>query len=214
MLPHEIERESFRIIRAELGPHTFSEQELEVVVRVIHATADFEFGRTLRFHPEALSQGVAALRRGCAIVADVQMVQVGISDDLLARLGGCTICDIRQPSVAEAARQLGLTRACVSMRRNARHLYHGIAAIGNAPTALFEVIRLVREEDVRPALIVGVPVGFVKAAESKDELLSLDVPYITVIGRKGGSSVAAAIINALLRLATANGRAAHPLDAR
>ena len=205
MLPHEIERESFRIIRTELGPHPFSEEQLEVVVRVIHATADFDFGRVLRFHPQAVSQGIAALRRGCAVVTDVQMVQVGITADLLTRLGGRTICDIKDSTVAETARQLGLTRACVSMRQNARYLHNGIAAIGNAPTALLEVIRLVRQEGIRPALIVGVPVGFVKAAEAKDELLTLDVPYITAVGRKGGSSVAVATINALLRLAAANG---------
>ncbi len=208
MLPREIEQESFRTIRAEMGRHSFLEDELAVVTRVIHATADFDFARAMRFHPQALSQGVAALRRGCTVVADVHMVEAGITASLLDLLGGSIICDIRDLEVVEIANAQGVTRACAAMRRNAPHIHDGIVAIGNAPTALLEVIRLVREYHVRPALIVGVPVGFIKAAESKDQLLSLqasvphgDVPYITVLGRKGGSSVAAAIVNALLRMA-------------
>jgi precorrin-8X/cobalt-precorrin-8 methylmutase len=201
VLPHEIERESFRIIRAEMGDHKFSEDELMVVVRVIHATADFDFQEAIRFHPRAVRAGVTALRRGCTVVTDVRMVQVGVSSEMLSRLGGRTVCDIRHPQIYEAARALGLTRSAVAMRRNVQNIHGGIVAIGNAPTALLEVIRLVREKNVRPALIVGVPVGFVNAAESKEELIVLDVPYITTLGRKGGSTVAVAIINALLRLA-------------
>jgi precorrin-8X/cobalt-precorrin-8 methylmutase len=202
MLPHEIEQESFRIIRAEMGAHRFSEYEMAVVVRVIHATADFDFGDILRFHPQAVSAGVAALRRGCTVVTDVRMVEVGISARLLSRLGGRTVCDIRHPEVYETAKLLGLTRSTVAMRRNAQNIHTGIVAIGNAPTALLELLRLVREEGVRPALIVGVPVGFVNAVESKEALLELDVSHITSIGRKGGSTVAVAIVNALLRLAS------------
>jgi precorrin-8X/cobalt-precorrin-8 methylmutase len=205
MLPHEIERESFRIIHSELGAHSFSDDELAVVMRVVHATADFDFGRVMRFHPQAIRRGVEALRRGCNIVADVQMVQVGIAAGILGRLGGHTICGIKQPEVSADARALGLTRACVAMRRCAPLMDSGIVAIGNAPTALLEVIRLVRQDGIRPALIVGVPVGFVKAAESKEELLTLEVPYITALGRKGGSSVAVAAVNALLHLAAADG---------
>jgi len=203
MLPHEIESESFRIIRSELGPHPFSEDALTIAVRVIHATADFDFRDTLRFSPGAVEAGIAALRDGCSVVTDVRMVQVGISVVCLADFGGKVICDIRNPEVIDDAKVLGVTRATLAMRRNAPLIDQGIVAIGNAPTALFEVIRLVREEGVRPALIVGVPVGFVNAVESKDALLALDVPYITAIGRKGGSTVAAATINALLRLAAA-----------
>lgn len=200
-MPHEIERESFRIIRAEIGAHSFSADELTIVVRVIHATADFDFQDAIRFHPQAVRAGVTALRRGCTVVTDVRMVEVGISSKVLSRLGGRTVCDIRHPEVSEAAQALGLTRSATAIRRNAQNIHGGIVAIGNAPTALLEVIRLVREKDVRPALIVGVPVGFVNAAESKEELLRLEVPYITTLGRKGGSTVAVAIINALLRLA-------------
>jgi len=205
MNPHDIERTSFEIVRAELGQHNFSEHELAVVVRVIHATADFEFRDILRFHPQAIEAGLQALSRGCPVVTDVHMTEVGISGDLLGKLGGHKVCSIRSPEVRQQAEQLGVTRSVMAMRHNATTIEGGIVAIGNAPTALLEVIRLVREEGIRPALVVGVPVGFVKAAESKDELLNLDVPYITAVGRKGGSPVAAAIMNALLRLATEAG---------
>lgn len=202
MLPHEIEQESFRIIRGELGEHAFSPEELAIVVRVIHATGDFEFRSLVRFHPAAISAGIASLRQACIIVTDVRMVEAGISPDLLGQLHGRTVCDIRHPDVLQAAQASGLTRSTLAMRRSAPFIDAGIVAIGNAPTALLEVIRLVREEGVKPALVVGVPVGFVNAAESKDLLASLEVPYITSVGRKGGSTVAVAIINALLRLAT------------
>jgi precorrin-8X/cobalt-precorrin-8 methylmutase len=203
MKPHEIEGESFRTIRSEMGEHTFTEEELAVVVRVIHATADFEFRDTLRFHPEAISAGADALRGGCTVVTDVRMVQVGISERLLTSLGGRIVCDIGHPEVQALARERGLTRATVAMRRNKQRIDGAIVAIGNAPTALLEVIRLVREDGVRPALIVGAPVGFVNAVESKAELIALqESPYITSVGRKGGSPVAVAIVNALVRLAT------------
>jgi len=135
----------------------------------------------------------------------VRMVEVGISAEPLKRLGGRTLCDIDHPEVQAQAKALGLTRATAAMRRNAANLAGGIAAIGNAPTALLEVIRLIREDGLRPALIIGVPVGFVSAAESKEELLTLDAPYITTVGRKGGSTVAVAVVNALLRLADSEG---------
>ncbi|PWH15314.1 MAG: precorrin-8X methylmutase [Ardenticatenia bacterium] len=201
MLPHEIEKESFRLIEAQLEKGRFSPQEYAVAMRVIHATADFSFADALRFHPQAIPCGIEALRRGCIVVTDVRMVQVGIASPLLEQLGGHTFCAIADPEVAELAQRCGITRASAAMRYGAPHMHRGIVAVGNAPTALFEVIRLVREESIRPALIVGTPVGFVKAAESKEALLELEVPYITVLGNKGGSSVAAAIINALLRVA-------------
>lgn len=201
MLPHEIEQESFRIIRSEIGAHGFSPDELTVVVRMIHATGDFDFRDITHFHPQAIRSGVGALRRRCTVLTDVRMVEVGIASELLRQLGGHSVCDIGNPEVREQAIELGLTRSTLAMRRNAENIDGGIVAIGNAPTALLEVIRLVREEGVRPALLVGVPVGFVNAVESKDELLTLDVPYITTVGRKGGSTVAVATINALLKLA-------------
>ena len=206
MLPHEIESESFRIIRNELGAHAFSDGELDVVVRIIHATGDFDFKDILRFHPLAVQSGIEALRRGATVVTDVRMVEVGIARRLLDALGGRTVCDIGHDEVVEAARAASSTRSTMAMRRNARTMQDNIVAVGNAPTALLEVIRLVREEKVRPALIIGVPVGFVNATESKAELMDLDVPYITSLGRKGGSTVAVAAVNALLIRAVDRGR--------
>ena len=177
MLPHEIEQESFRIIRSELGPHAFSPDELSVVVRVIHATGDFDFLENMRFHPQAIASGVEALRGGCTVVTDVRMVQVGIASTMIERLGCDSVCDIQHPGSPHPGREVGAG----PVRRwrcdaNAGSIDGGIAAIGNAPTALLEVIRLVREDGVRPALVIGVPVGFVSAVESKDALLELGRP--------------------------------------
>ena len=199
--PQEIERSSFEVIRAEMGKHAFNEEELVIAVRVIHATADFDYKDLLKFHPQAISSGIEALRRGVTVLTDVQMVEAGISQTRLDRLGSQKICDIRHPEVLKAARKVNETRATMAMRRNAHLLEGGIAAIGNAPTALLEVVRMAEEEGLAPALIVGVPVGFINTVEAKEALMKLDVPYITSTGRKGGSSVAVAIINALMGLA-------------
>jgi precorrin-8X/cobalt-precorrin-8 methylmutase len=199
--PGKIEASSFETIRSEIGKHPFDQDQLAVAVRVIHATADFEFKELLRFHPSAIDSGIAALRNAAPILADVHMVEAGISQAYLDRVGSVKVCDIRHPAVIKAASNAGQTRAVMAMRRNKDLLDGGIVAIGNAPTALFEVIRLVQEESVEPALIVGVPVGFVNTVESKDALTKLPVPHITCLGRKGGSPVAVAIINALLRMA-------------
>ncbi|MHB8481651.1 MAG: precorrin-8X methylmutase [Nitrospiria bacterium] len=201
--PTKIEEESFKIIESELGQHAFSDQEFQVVRRVIHASADFEFAKNLRFHPEAISSGVAALQRGASIVADVEMIQSGISKAGLKRFGGEVNCYISDEDVMAEAKRLGITRAICSMRKAVKTSAE-IYAIGNAPTALFELIRLVQEGAVRPALIVGVPVGFVSAVESKEALLGVQTPFITTIGRKGGTPVAVAMINALIRLATSS----------
>ncbi len=200
---HPIERESFEIIRAELGAHAFTEAQLNVVVRVIHASADFDFVQIMRFSPGAVEAGIEALRRGCTVVTDVRMTEAGISRHMLAKLGGRKLCAIDAAAVEAAAETAGTTRSTMAIRQHAADINGGIVAIGNAPTALLEVIRLVREENLRPALVVGMPVGFVSAVESKDELLTLNVPYITAVGRKGGSPIAAATLNALLRMALA-----------
>ena len=199
-----IENESFGMIRQEMGPHSFSEGEEPVVVRVIHATADFEFAQTLWFHPAAIRASIEALKAGCSIITDVRMVEVGISKRLLTPLGGQVLCAIADEAVRARAEREDTTRAVAAMRELAPHMENAIIAIGNAPTALLEVMRLAREEGVRPATIIGVPVGFVSAVESKDELSTLDLPHITALGRKGGSTVAVAIVNALLRLANQN----------
>lgn len=201
--PQQIEDRSMEIIAQELGPHGFRADELPVVKRVIHATADFELGRSLVFGREPIAAGVAALRAGRPVVVDVQMIQAGINKERLARWGCEVRCHISDPDVAADARAVGLTRAIVAMRKAARLAEGAIFAIGNAPTALLELVRLVEAGEVRPSLIVGVPVGFVSAAESKDLLISsaAPVPFISNRGRKGGTPVAVAIVNALSLLA-------------
>lgn len=199
--PEQIEAESFRIIEEEIGPHTFDPAEFQIVRRVIHASADFEFAQRLRFHPRAIAAGLEALRRGADVVADVEMVQAGISKAGLARCGGCVRCFISDADVIAEAKAAGVTRAIMSMRKAAREVRGGVYAIGNAPTALFELIRLIQSGEARPDLVVGVPVGFVSAAESKEALAGLDWPYITALGRKGGTPAAVAAVNALLRMA-------------
>ncbi|MGF9713525.1 precorrin-8X methylmutase [Paenibacillus naphthalenovorans] len=203
--PQEIEEKSFAMITEELGEHSFTEEQYKVVQRVIHASADFELGRSLVFHPNAIRAGIDAIRSGKPIVADVQMVQVGISKPRIQKYGGDVRVYISDPDVMEEAKRLNTTRAIISIRKAAREADGAIYAIGNAPTALLELIRLVKEGQAKPGLIIGVPVGFVSAAESKEELLKLDVPFVTNIGRKGGSPVAVASVNALSLLAEREG---------
>ncbi|MEW9699106.1 precorrin-8X methylmutase [Paenibacillus sp. SI8] len=195
--PQEIEEKSFEMITEELGEHSFTAEQYPVVQRVIHASADFELGRSLVFHPRAIEAGIAAIRAGKILFADVQMVQVGISKPRIEQFGGEVKVYISDPDVMQEAKRLNTTRAIISVRKAIQEAEGGIFAIGNAPTALLELIRLVKEGVAKPGLIVGVPVGFVSAAESKEELLKLDVPFITNIGRKGGSPVAVAAVNAL-----------------
>ncbi|WP_242339027.1 MULTISPECIES: precorrin-8X methylmutase [Anaeromyxobacter] len=191
-----IEEESLAIIDREAGAHGFPPRAWPVVRRVIHATADFEFQRTLELHPDAVEAGVAALRARAAIVADVRMIAAG-----LPRLE--VRCLIGDAEVAAAAREGGTTRAAAAMRKASRLglLDGGVVAIGNAPTALAELQRLVEAGVASPALVVAVPVGFVGAAESKEAARSLPVPWIVARGRKGGTPVAVAVLNALAILA-------------
>jgi precorrin-8X/cobalt-precorrin-8 methylmutase len=208
ILPEAIEAESFRIIDAEIGPHDFSVIEWPVVQRAIHSTADFELGRSMVFHPRAVEAGIAALRKGAHVVADVQMIQAGISAAYLAEFGGRVLCYMADPDVAAKAKAEGTTRAMQCMRKAAREAPGAVYAIGNAPTALLELVRLVEDGEANPALIIGVPVGFVSAAESKEQVRRQGLaPYITNRGRKGGTPVAVSITNALLRMA--RGRAAQ-----
>jgi precorrin-8X/cobalt-precorrin-8 methylmutase len=199
--PQEIEVRSFEMITEELGEHAFSAEQYPVVQRVIHASADFELGRSLVFHPDAIQAGIEAIRNGKIVVADVQMVQVGISKARIEQFGGSVKVYISDPDVMEEAKRLNTTRAIISIRKAILEAEGGIYAIGNAPTALLELIRLVKEGVTKPGLIIGVPVGFVSAAESKEELAKLDIPFITNIGRKGGSAVAVAALNAISLLA-------------
>lgn len=199
----EIEGRSFDIIDAEVGIHPYSALEWPVVRRVIHATGDFDFaGKSgLVFHQWAIEAGLRAIRAGKPVIADVEMVRAGINAARLGGYGGSVHCFIGDSDVIEDAGRQGTTRAATSMRKAAHVMDGAIVVSGNAPTALLEVIRMVSEDRVTPGLIVGIPVGFVSAPESKEALRALDVPHITNSGRKGGSAVAVAIVNALLVLA-------------
>lgn len=203
--PEEIEAESFRIIDAEAGAHLWSPAEWPVVRRVVHTSADFDYVRTMAFSPGAVEQGVNAIRQGRGIVTDTTMALAGISKPRLAPFGCPLSCFVADPQVAQSAKEQGITRSILAMRKGASGTGNGIFVIGNAPTALFELLRLVREEGARPDLIVGLAVGFVGAVESKEELLRVatehGIPFITSRGRKGGSNVAAAVMNALSILA-------------
>lgn len=197
-----IEDRSFAIIDEEAGAHRYSAPEWQVVRRIIHATADFEFKSLVRLHPEAIGAGVRALRGGATVLVDVRMIEAGLNADRL-RAYGCEVVNyISDEDVIATAKANDSTRAIEAMRKAHRlgRLDGAIVAIGNAPTALLEVVRLVREEGARPALVVGVPVGFVSAAESKAAALDLPVPFIVTEGRKGGSPIAVAILHALLLL--------------
>ncbi len=198
--PAAIEAESFRIIAAELGPTDFTPDQFAVVQRCIHATGDFSFATTMRFHPRAIEAGLHAIRSGKNILVDVAMAAAGISRGLLARFGGRVICRIGEPETAALARERHLTRSEAAVLR-AREDNIGMVAIGNAPTALLQTMALIDAGELTPELVIGVPVGFVNAAESKDRLAVGTFPFITALGRKGGTPVAVATVNALLRLA-------------
>ena len=198
--PQDIEAESFRIIERELGPTAFSAEEFAVVRRTIHATGDFSFAENLRFHPQAVAAGLAAIRAGKNILVDVNMAASGISANLLARFGGRVICRVADPETAALAKASGSTRSDAAIARSANENI-GIVAVGNAPTALLKAMALIGQGLFGPDLVIGVPVGFVNAAESKALLAEQRYPFITALGRKGGTPVAVAAINALLRLA-------------
>ncbi|MDH5298735.1 MAG: precorrin-8X methylmutase [Desulfobulbaceae bacterium] len=198
--PEEIEAESFRIIERELGLTGHSRPEFAVVRRVIHATGDFSFADTVRFHPRAIDAALHAIRSGKNVLTDVNMSAAGVSKPILARWGGKVLCQVGDPQVAAEARDKGLTRSEVAIGRAVEQNI-GIVAIGNAPTALLKVMELIDQGYWHPDLVIGVPVGFVNAAESKAILAEKPYPFITALGRKGGSPVAAAMVNALLRLA-------------
>ncbi|MDR2506695.1 MAG: precorrin-8X methylmutase [Candidatus Accumulibacter sp.] len=200
-----IELDSFEIIDAEAGKRAYSDEQWPLVRRMIHASADFEFNGLTTFHPDAVASGVAAiLRGGTPVVADVEMICVGLSAPRLDYFGMTARHFISDSDVIERAKAEGSTRAIQAMRKARREacLDGAIVGIGNAPTALLEIIRLAREEGARPSLIIGMPVGFVSAAESKDMLMTLEeIPWISIRGRKGGSTLVVAAIHALLALA-------------
>ena len=198
--PADIESTSMRIIREELAQRgkELPEDQAPVVMRVIHATADFEYADTMTFSPEAIEKGRAAIRRGARIVTDTNMALAGINKKALAQWGGEAVCFMADPEVAQEAQARGLTRAAVSMQKAAGLEGETIFVIGNAPTALLALKELMEQTSFRPALIIGVPVGFVNVVNAKEQIMETDVPWIVNRGRKGGSGVAAAICNALL----------------
>ena len=201
-----IEDESMEIIEREVGSHPYNELEWPIVRRIIHATADFDFAgeNKIVFHKDAITSGINALKNGCSIIADVNGVIGGLNKQNPKDFGNNLICNISDPDLAERAKQENKTRAQMSMRIAASEMNGGILVIGNAPTALLEVIKMIREGVTKPALVIGIPVGFVSAEESKEELQTVDVPFITNTGRKGGSSCAASIVNALFKLLREN----------
>jgi precorrin-8X/cobalt-precorrin-8 methylmutase len=201
--PAEIESLSFKIIEEEAGAHGLEAKKWAVVRRLIHTTADFDFIKQTRFHQQAVEAGISAISAGAAIVTDTRMVQAGITKTHLAPFGSEVHCFINDNEVIAAAKADNITRAAAAVSRARELLEGGIAVIGNAPTALIELVRLFQQGEVRPALVVGMVVGFVNAAEAKELLMDSGLIYITVAGRKGGSAVAAATINALADLAAA-----------
>lgn len=196
--PADIEKRSFEIITEELGDRTFPEGQAEVVKRVIHTSADFDYADNLIFSPGVIEQGKEALRQGATIVTDTNMALAGVSKTTLAKFGGKAVCFMADEQVAKEAKERGVTRAVVSMEHAAKLEGPVIFAIGNAPTALIRLHEMIEAGEIAPALVIGVPVGFVNVVESKELFVGGKTPHIIARGRKGGSNVAAAICNALL----------------
>ena len=196
--PMDIENRSFAIITELLGDTPLDPENAPVIKRVIHTTADFDYAQSLVFSPHAVEKGIQALKAGCDIVTDTQMAKAGINKTALGKLGGQVHCFMADEDVAQEAKARGITRAAVCMERAAKLEKPCIFAIGNAPTALIALKELMDGGKLDPALIIGVPVGFVNVVESKELILGTNVPHIVARGRKGGSNVAAAICNAML----------------
>jgi precorrin-8X/cobalt-precorrin-8 methylmutase len=203
--PLEIEAESFRIIEAEIGPTTFTPRQFAVVRRCIHASGDFSFAENFRFHSHAFTVGLQAIHSGKNIWVDVTMAASGISKILLAPFGGQILCTIADPETAEYAQAHGLTRAEAAVERSVDEHNIGIMVVANAPTALLKIMDCIEQGRLAPDLVIGLPVGFVNAAESKALLAIQSYPFITSLGRKGGTPVAVATVNALLHLAKEGG---------
>ena len=197
VLPRDIERRSFEIIGSELTKELDPEQEL-IIKRCIHTSADFDYAENLKFSDNAVALAMDAIKKGAVIVTDTQMAKSGINKRALARYGGEVMCFMSDEDVAAAAKANGTTRATACIDKAAKLDRPVIFAIGNAPTALVRIYELVQDGLLKPELVVGVPVGFVNVVQSKELIMSMDVPYIVAAGRKGGSNIAACIINALL----------------
>ena len=202
MKPDEIENLSFQIIERQIGAHNLRNEQWIIVRRMIHTSADFGYKDMIRFHPDAIKSGLDAIRSGKNIITDTNMARVGIRKREIEQFGGRVRCYMNDQQVHSNAKATGVTRAKVAVDMAVEDMQGGIYVIGNAPTALLHLIELVKEQKARPALIIGLPVGFVNAAESKAALMELDYPYISNVGRKGGSNVAASVVNALSIMAS------------
>jgi len=192
---------SFQIIEREIGAHNLRNEQWIIVRRMIHTSADFGYKDMIRFHPDAIKSGLDAIRSGKNIITDTNMARVGIRKREIEQFGGRVRCYMNDQQVHSNAKATGVTRAKVAVDMAVEDMQGGIYVIGNAPTALLRLIELVKAQKAQPALIIGLPVGFVNAAESKAALMELDYPFITNEGRKGGSNVAASVVNALTILA-------------
>lgn len=203
-----IEKQSFDIIESEIGKHNYAENQWTIVRRVIHATADFDFAHAGRiiFSKDAIESAFLAFSKHSYIVTDVEMVLHGINKKSISDIGLEGICMINDPKLKEISKKSNKTRSELAMRECASKIDKGIVIIGNAPTALYEVISMIEEKKVSPLLVIGIPVGFVSAVESKMDLLKADVPFITNTGRKGGSSAASSIINSLMLMYLSKGK--------
>lgn len=197
-----IEEDSMKIIESEIGIHRYTKAQWNIVRRIIHATADFDFAKPdkngIIFSTNAIENALGAFKQRRHIVVDVNMVLSGINKKSVAKIGTNLICNISNKDVVEISKNQNKTRSTVAMRYSSKEIDGGIVVIGNAPTALYEVIKMVNEGAARPSLVIGIPVGFVSASESKLELSKANVEFITNIGRKGGSPAASSIINALM----------------
>ncbi|MHB9022706.1 MAG: precorrin-8X methylmutase [Armatimonadota bacterium] len=204
--PQDIEGRSMEIIESLLPDLDWRPDERTVVKRLVHTSGDPALAAMVRFHPQAIAAALAAFRQGAKVYTDVHMVRMGTDRTRLQALGSSCHCDIDDPDVMQEARRTERTRAQTEMRRFGKALDGAVVAIGNAPTALREILVLAKEGVARPALVIGMPVGFVDAAESKDALMASDLVYITIEGTRGGSPLAAATVNALLRILEAQAK--------
>jgi Precorrin isomerase len=198
--PADIETRSFEIITEELGHLSLSDEHAAIVKRVIHTTADFEYGRITEIHPDAVQSALRALRDGCDIYCDTRMIEAGVNKIRLKAMNCSIYTYIDHEEVRAESTKTGITRSILGINKSADNDRTQIYVIGNAPTALVRIAELIRENKISPALVIGVPVGFVGAAESKEFIKSTGVPYIVTNGRKGGSTVAVSILNAILYL--------------
>ena len=198
MKPQEIETRSFEIIDAEAKAHDFTEPEWNIVRRMIHTSADFDYMNSVRFHKDAIENGIKAIRSGCNIITDTNMARSGIRMMDINGYGGDVMCLIAENDVKEESKKTGKTRAVISVEKSVELMKDGIYVVGNAPTALIQLSEMINAGSIAPALIIGLPVGFVNTVESKEMLIGTDFPFITNVGRKGGSNIAASVVNALI----------------